>query len=85
MRPKSHASARVRRGMSSTRVPVMTRIRFVEDRVVDNISMRELTESENLLFGRTFGLVTDIYTGPDGHLCVVSTSHGAVYLVSRRN
>jgi hypothetical protein len=42
-------------------------------------------ESESLLFGRNFGLVTDIHAGPDGHLCVVSHSPGAVYEISRRN
>jgi hypothetical protein len=74
----------VRRGKSSTRVPVMIRIRFIEERVAYNINDWELTESENLLFGRNFGLVTDIHTGPDWHLGAVSTSHDAVYEISRR-
>jgi glucose/arabinose dehydrogenase len=58
--------------------------RRLEDRVADNVNKWEITESESLLFGRNFGLVTDIISGPDGHLYVVSNSHGAVYEISRR-
>jgi hypothetical protein len=56
----------------------------LEDRVADNVGKWEITESERLLFGRNFGLVTDIHTGPDGHLYVVSNTHGAVYEIFRR-
>jgi glucose/arabinose dehydrogenase len=56
----------------------------LEDRVADNIGKWEITESESLLFGRNFGLVTDIHTGPDGHLYVVSNTHAAVYEIFRR-
>jgi aldose sugar dehydrogenase len=56
----------------------------LEDRVADNVGKWELTESESLLFGRNFGLVTDIHTGPDGHLYVVSNTHSAVYEIFRR-
>jgi glucose/arabinose dehydrogenase len=56
----------------------------LEDRVADNVGKWEITESESLLFGRRFGLVTDIHTGPDGHLYVVSNTHGAVYEIFRR-
>jgi glucose/arabinose dehydrogenase len=55
----------------------------LEDRVADNINKWEITESESLLFGRNFGLVTDVTSGPDGHLYVVSNSHGAVYEIFR--
>ena len=51
----------------------------LEDRVADNVGKWEITESESLLFGRNFGLVTDIHTGPDGHLYVLSNTRGAVY------
>ena len=51
----------------------------LEDRVADNLDFHELTESESLLFGRDFGVVTDIETGPNGNLYVVSISNGAVY------
>lgn len=40
-------------------------------------------ESESLLFGRDFGVATDIQTGPDGNLYVVSSTNGAVYRISR--
>ena len=56
----------------------------LEDRVADNVGKWEITESESLLFGRNFGLVTDVHTGPDGHLYVVSNTHGAVYEIFRR-
>jgi aldose sugar dehydrogenase len=55
----------------------------LEDRVADNLDKWEGTESESLLFGRNFGVGTDINTGPDGNLYVVSLSHGAVYKISR--
>jgi glucose/arabinose dehydrogenase len=53
------------------------------DGVADNINKWELTESESLLFGRNFGVGTDVLTGPNGHLYVVSLSHGAVYEIHR--
>jgi glucose/arabinose dehydrogenase len=56
----------------------------LEDRVADNVGKWEITESESLLFGRNFGLLTDVHTGPDGHLYVVSNTHGAVYEIFRR-
>ena len=40
-------------------------------------------ESESLLIGQNFGIVTDFQTGPDGGLYVVSNSDGAVYRISR--
>ena len=55
------------------------------DGVADNVNKWELTESESLLFGRNFGVGTDIQTGPDGHLYVVSLSHGSVYEIHRRD
>jgi hypothetical protein len=51
----------------------------LRDRVADNSAPRDLTESESLVFGTNFGVVTDIRTGPNGNLFVVSLSHGAVY------
>ena len=49
------------------------------DGVADNINKWEITESESLLFGRGFGVGTDVQTGPDGHLYVVSLTKGAIY------
>jgi glucose/arabinose dehydrogenase len=51
----------------------------LEDRVADNLAKHEITESESLLIGRNFGAVTDIETGPNGNLFVVSITHGTVY------
>jgi aldose sugar dehydrogenase len=55
----------------------------LEDRVADNNFKYDITESESLLFGRNFGVATDIVTAPDGHLYVVSLSHGTVYEILR--
>ena len=53
----------------------------LEDGVADNFAKFDLTESENLLFGTNFGVGTDIRTGPNGNLYVVSITNGAVYEV----
>jgi aldose sugar dehydrogenase len=57
--------------------------RRLADRVADNTDKFDITESESLLFGRNFGVGTDIQTGPNGNLFVVSLSNGAVYEVFR--
>lgn len=51
----------------------------LEDMVADNEEPRDMTESESLLIGTNFGIVTDIESGPNGNLYVVSLSNGAVY------
>ena len=56
----------------------------LEDRVADNFDKFDITESESLLFGKGFGITTDIQTSPDGHLLVVSLTNGAVYEILRR-
>jgi glucose/arabinose dehydrogenase len=56
----------------------------IEDRVADNLGKFEITESETLLIGRDFGVGTDIETGPNGNLFVVSLSNGAVYEIFQR-
>ncbi|SIM53939.1 PQQ-dependent sugar dehydrogenase [Micromonospora cremea] len=56
----------------------------LNDRVADNLAKHEITESESLLIGRDFGVVTDIETAPDGNLSVLSLTNGAVYTVYRR-
>jgi aldose sugar dehydrogenase len=55
----------------------------LEDRVADNNAKNDITESESLLVGRDFGVATDIETGPNGNLFVVSLSKGAIYEISR--
>jgi glucose/arabinose dehydrogenase len=54
------------------------------DRVADNFAKYDITESESLLFGTNFGTVSDIETGPNGHLYVVSLSTGTIFEISRR-
>ncbi|HZJ15614.1 MAG TPA: PQQ-dependent sugar dehydrogenase [Chthoniobacteraceae bacterium] len=66
----------------------------LQDRVADNlnkpsatdpvVNAQAITESESLLFGRNFGVVTDIKTDPNGNLFVVSLSNGAIYEIFRR-
>jgi aldose sugar dehydrogenase len=66
----------------------------LEDRVADNLNKpaeddpvanaEAIIESESLLFGRNFGVSTDIQTGPNGNLFVVSLSNGAIYEIFRR-
>src|SRR5918996_2084620 len=65
----------------------------LNDRVADNLdkpsatdpaaNARAIVESESLLFGRNFGVATDIQTGPNGDLFVVSLSNGAIYEIFR--
>jgi glucose/arabinose dehydrogenase len=56
----------------------------LEDRVADNNAKNDITESESLLFGTGFGVGTDVETGPNGNLFVVSASNGAVYEIFRK-
>ena len=55
----------------------------LKDRVADNVDFHEMTESESLLIGQNFGVVTDIKTGPNGNLFIVSLDQGAVYEIFR--
>ncbi|HUS05834.1 MAG TPA: PQQ-dependent sugar dehydrogenase, partial [Bryobacteraceae bacterium] len=55
----------------------------LEDRVADNFDKFDISESESLLIGRDFGIGTDIHTGPNGNLFVVSLTNGAVYEIYR--
>ncbi|MEO7600022.1 MAG: PQQ-dependent sugar dehydrogenase [Opitutus sp.] len=56
----------------------------LEDRVADNFAKYDITESESLLFGTGFGIGTDIQTGPNGNLYVVSLTAGSIYEIYRR-
>lgn len=58
--------------------------RRLADRVADNATFHDMTESESLIAGRDFGILTDIETGPNGNLFVVSLSGGAIYEVFRK-
>ena len=55
----------------------------LEDRVADNLCKFDITESESLLIGSNFGIGTDIQTGPNGNLFVVSLTNGAIYEIFR--
>ncbi len=55
----------------------------LEDRVADNETKYDPTESESMLIGTGFGVGTDVQTGPNGNLFVVSLTHGAVYEIYR--
>lgn len=54
----------------------------LSDLVADNVAKFDFTESESLLFGTGFGIATDIQTGPNGNLFVVSLSDGAIYEIA---
>ena len=56
----------------------------LNDRVADNLDKRDVTESESLLFGFDFGIGTDVLTGPNGNLFVVSLTNGTVYEIFRK-
>src|SRR4030095_8001424 len=56
----------------------------LNDRVADNIDKFDQTESESLAIGRDFGVTTDINTGPNGNVFVVSLSKGAVYEIKSK-
>ena len=54
----------------------------LNDLVADNQDKFDITESESLLIGRDFGITTDIETGPNGDLYVVSNTNSSVYQIS---
>jgi glucose/arabinose dehydrogenase len=56
---------------------------LLHDKVADNPDKFTLNESESLQFGTGFGIATDIQTGPNGNLYVVSNTDGAVYEIYR--
>jgi glucose/arabinose dehydrogenase len=55
----------------------------LKDNVADNLANDDfMTEGEEILFGTNFGVVTDIQTGPDGTLYLVSPA-GTIQRISR--
>jgi glucose/arabinose dehydrogenase len=54
------------------------------ERVVDNLTKWDPTETESILIGKGFGTTPDIVQGPDGNLYVVSITDGAIYRISRQ-
>ena len=53
------------------------------DRVADNLTKWDPTESGSILVGRGFGTTPDLVQGPDGSLYVVSITDGTIYRISR--
>jgi uncharacterized protein (TIGR03118 family) len=53
----------------------------LNDGVDDNEYKFDEGESEPLIAGKNFGVVTEILTGPDGNLYVMSLSNGKVYMI----
>lgn len=51
----------------------------LNDKVMDNLTFHSTEEGESLVFGTNFGIVTDIRTGPNGNLYVVSLANGVIY------
>jgi len=57
---------------------------LLSDLVADSVDKFDLTESETLLVGRDFGIATDIQTGPNGNVFVVSLLNGAIYEIKSK-
>ena len=57
---------------------------LLEDRVADNTAKNDVTESSSLRIGTGFGVGTDVQTGPNGNLYVVSLSRNTIYEIFRR-
>ncbi len=70
--------------LSGGRREIRTGDRRLRDKVADNLAKFDITESESVLFGTGFGIGTDIQTGPNGNLYVVSLTKGAIYEIFRR-
>jgi uncharacterized repeat protein (TIGR01451 family) len=71
--------------LASDRLKIAVTDSRLQDMVADNLDKFDITESESLLIGKNFGITTDIETGPDGNLYVVSLSNGAVYQIFAAN
>lgn len=56
----------------------------LDDLVADNADKFDLAESESLAIGRDFGVTTDIQTGPNGNVFVVSLLSGSIYEIKSR-
>ena len=65
--------------LTGDRKRIAARDSRLQDGVMDNVAGHELTEGETILFGINFGVITDVQTGPNGNLFVVSIDNGRVY------
>ena len=82
-RPTLDAGYLLRFNLSESRRSLALSDPRLADRVADNTAKFDPTESETLRFGTGFGVGTDIVTGPNGSLYVVSLSNGAIYEIHR--
>ena len=82
-RPTLDAGYLLRFNLSESRRSLAFSDPRLADRVADNVAKFDATESETLRFGAGFGVGTDIQTGPNGNLFVVSLSNGAIYEIHR--
>ncbi|MGH9881162.1 MAG: PQQ-dependent sugar dehydrogenase, partial [Pyrinomonadaceae bacterium] len=57
---------------------------LLADRVADNDDKFDQKESESLIIGKDFGVTTEIVTGPNGNVFVVSLSNGSVYEIKSK-
>ena len=78
-RPTLEGGYLFRFNLNNTRLGISATDPGTQDLVADNFEKFDITESEEFLIGRNFGVGTDIQTGPNGNLFVVSLSSGAVY------
>src|SRR5262245_61143042 len=53
----------------------------LKDKVDDNDYKFDEGQSESLIAGKNFGIVTNIVTGPDGNLYVTSLTNGTVFMI----
>jgi hypothetical protein len=70
--------------ITGNRQPIGVDDARLEDRVADNNAKFDITESESLLFGRNFGVGTDVQMGSNGNLYVVTLDRGVIYEVFRK-
>jgi glucose/arabinose dehydrogenase len=62
-----------------------SRTDIIGRRVVNNHTFDDLTGTKRYILGENFGILTDIETGPNGNLYVVSLTKGAVYEIFRKD
>lgn len=55
----------------------------LNDLVADNAAKFDGTESESLVVGQNFGIITDIQIGTDGRVYVVSLDNGSVFEIRK--
>jgi hypothetical protein len=82
--PEPNGGPLLRVHLDSSRLAIPTSLAGLEDRVVDNTKVHDLTEGEGMLAGQNFGIITDIETGPNSNLFLVSLNKGAIYEISRQ-